>query len=258
MYPIIEYIKFLFRSRNQHSVHSPFIYKLVTTCFYDKTQYEEYALLKSFRKRLYSNESVIRVQDFGAGSRVFKNNTRHVHKIAKTAGIPRKRGQLLFRVVKNFKPRHILEIGTSLGLATTALSIGNSRAEIITIEGCKETSKVAKEQFQFYELNNIQLINDEFNKGLNSPELKNSNFDLIFIDGNHNKEATLRFFNSLLPNTNNESIMIFDDIHWSKGMTEAWESIKQDPRVKVSIDTFYWGMVFFRKEQEKEHFHIRV
>ncbi len=258
MYPIIQYIKFLFRSRNQHSVHSPYIYKLITECFYDRKRYEEYSLLKSFRKRLYSNELVILVQDFGAGSRVFKSNARQINKIAKTAGITRKRAKLLFRIVKHFNPRDILEIGTSLGLATSALNLGNSEAQTVTIEGCKETSEVAREQFEFFKLTNIQLINDEFNNALNSKELKNSKFDLVFIDGNHNKKATLGLFKTLLLNINNESIMIFDDIHWSKGMTEAWELIKQDPQVKVSIDTYYWGMVFFRKEQEKEHFSIRV
>ena len=62
----------------------------------------------------------------------------------------------------------------------------------------------------------------------------------------------------LLPKTHNDSIFIFDDINWSKGMQEAWNKIKAHPQVSVSIDTFFWGMVFFRKEQVKEHFKIRV
>ena len=82
--------------------------------------------------------------------------------------------------------------------------------------------------------------------------------DLIFFDGNHQKEATLNYFNQLLPLAHNDSVFIFDDIHWSKGMEEAWEKIKKHPEVRVTIDSFYWGIVFFRKEQEKEHFTIRL
>ena len=89
-------------------------------------------------------------------------------------------------------------------------------------------------------------------------KLQVESYDLIFIDGNHQKEATLNYFEILLSTTKNHSVFIFDDIYWSKGMTEAWESIKQHPKVTVSIDTFFWGMVFFRTEQVKEHFVIRV
>ena len=56
----------------------------------------------------------------------------------------------------------------------------------------------------------------------------------------------------------NDSVWIFDDIHWSVAIEEAWEIIKQHPKVKVTIDTFQWGLVFFRSEQAKEHFTIRV
>jgi hypothetical protein len=41
-------------------------------------------------------------------------------------------------------------------------------------------------------------------------------------------------------------------------MEEAWETIKNHPKVTVTIDTFQWGLVFFRKEQPKEHFVIRA
>ena len=41
-------------------------------------------------------------------------------------------------------------------------------------------------------------------------------------------------------------------------MTEAWNIIKQNPKVILTIDTFFWGIVFFRTEQEKQHFNIRV
>ncbi len=176
--------------------------------------------------------------------------------ISKNAGITKKRAQLLFRISKYFKPNSILELGTSLGMSTCALSLGNPKAKITTIEGCPETSAIAKEQFKLYKLNNINLIVNEFENELNS--LKSKKFDFIYIDGNHQKEATINYFNTLLKSVHNDSLMIFDDIHWSKGMTEAWETIKQDPNVTLTIDTFYWGFVFFRKEQEKQHFTIRL
>lgn len=253
---ILDYIKFILRSTNQHGIHSPFVYNLVTKCFYDTKFYNEYKLIEEYRNILNTNNSIIVVKDFGAGSKVFKTESRRVSDISKKAGITNKRAQLLYRLVNYFQPNTILELGTSLGMSTCALSLGNPKAKIMTIEGCPGTSAIAQEQFKFHKLNNINVINNEFENELNI--LKGKEFDLIFIDGNHQREATINYFNTLLKSVNNHSLMIFDDIHWSKGMKEAWENIKQNPKVTLTIDTFYWGLVFFRKDQEKQHFKIRL
>lgn len=255
-YQIFEYIKFIFNSTNQHGVHSPFVFDLVTKCFYNKNKYKTYQILKEYRKQLYNNNQTISITDFGAGSRIFKSINRKISRIAKNVGITHKRAQLLFRLSKYFKPNQVLELGTSLGLATSALSLGNPDASITTIEGCLETANVAKQQFEEFELNNIDLKINNFDDELKN--LQNQKFDLIYIDGNHQKNATLTYFNSLLKTVNNSSLIILDDIHWSKDMTEAWESIKQNQKVTVTIDTFFWGFAFFRKEQVKQHFNIRL
>jgi predicted O-methyltransferase YrrM len=258
LFQIKSYLQFLWHSKNEHAVHSPFVFNLLTKCFYDKKFKSEYVVLENYRNELLQNKNTIKVTDFGAGSRVFKSNTRQIAKIAKTAGISPKRAQLLFRIVNYFQPDTILEIGTSLGLATSALSLGNPKASIVTLEGCSETATIAKNQLQKINCNNINLIKTEFNIHLSSLKLKTLNFKLIFFDGNHSKKATLEYFELLLPTITNETVWIFDDIHWSREMEEAWEMIIEHPKVTVSIDTFQWGLVFFRYEQPKQHFIIRA
>ena len=250
------YINFIWNSKNEHGVHSPFVFDLVTKCFYDKTKFSEYTVLKQYRNSLLVNKNTIDVTDFGAGSRVFKSNTREISKIAKNAGISPKNAELLFRIVNYFQPESILEIGTSLGLATSALSLGNKNGKITTLEGCPNTMSIAKNQYQLQNLNNIEFINTEFSSYLK--KLPTSSFQLIYFDGNHSQKATLEYFELLLPTITNDSVWIFDDIHWSAEMENTWEIIKKHPKVKVTIDTFQWGIVFFRAEQEKEHFVIRV
>lgn len=252
------YLKFLYQSKNEHGVHSPFVYDLVTKCFYDKKKYPGYKILKEYRKSLLQNKNFIEVTDFGAGSQIFKSNTRQISKIAKTAGISYKRAELLFRIVRYFKPENILEIGTSLGLATSAIALGNSKSSLTTLEGCENTLSIAKNQLDLLNLKNVNFINTEFSTYLQNLQLTTYNLQLIYFDGNHSKKATLEYFELLLPTIMNESVWIFDDIHWSKEMEEAWEIIKNHHKVKVTIDTFQWGIVFFRKEQEKEHFVIRT
>lgn len=254
---------FYISSTNQHGVHSPFVFNLVTKCFYDKVKYPDYQVLKDYRKQLLANKNCIEVTDFGAGSRVFKSNTRQIAQIAKNAGISSKRAKLLFRVVRYFQPENILEIGTSLGLATSAMALGidakqNPNAKITTLEGCPQTLDIAKSQMRNFNFQNIDFVNTEFSNYLKTINHQPSTINLIYFDGNHSKQATLDYFELLLPTTTNDAVWIFDDIHWSHEMKEVWKQIKNHPKVTVTIDTFQWGFVFFRREQEKEHFTIRV
>ena len=258
LFQIKAYFNFLWHSKNQHGVHSPFVYSLVTKCFYDTKPKPDYNILKQYQNALLRNKNTIEVTDFGAGSRVFKSNTRQISKIAGTAGITPKRAELLYRITNYFKPETILEIGTSLGLATSALSLGNPKAEIVTLEGCPETSGVAQKQFQKFNLTNVEAVITEFKNYFSETATKNCHWKLIYFDGNHSKQATLDYFEWLLPTITNETVWIFDDIHWSEDMEAAWEIVKNHPKVTVTIDTFQWGLVFFRYEQEKEHFVIRI
>ena len=256
MFQLLEYIKFLFSATNQHGVHSPFVYDLVTKCFYDKSKYEDYKKLGRYRKQLLLNAATVEIKDFGSGSRVFKSNTRAINAIAKTSGSTLNRSKLLYRITKYLKPQNSLELGTSLGLATQALALGHSDNSVLSVEGCEAISKFTQKQFKQFDINNVELINSTFEEYIS--QLSDRKFDLIFFDGHHDKEATLHYFETLLPTAHNDSVFLFDDIYWSKGMKEAWEIIKAHPKVKVSVDTFFWGLVFFRKEQVKQNFKIRV
>lgn len=254
---IQSYFSFLKRSTNQHGVHSPFVYDLVTKCFYNSKKESAYKAIKAYQKRLRQNKTTIKVTDLGAGSQVFKSNSRTISQITKVAGSNYKEAKLLYRLASYFKPNTILELGTSLGVATQALALGSPEANITTVEGCPNISEAARDQFKHFYLNNITLKTGDFKTVIQQLDSQIT-YDLIYCDGNHNKQATLYYFEALLPKTHNDSILIFDDIYWSKDMTEAWETIKKHPKVTVTIDTYAFGFVFFRQEQAKEHFTIRL
>lgn len=254
-YLINAYFKFLKTATNQHGVHSPFIFSFVTNCLYDRKKKADYKLLKNYRDKLLKIEEVIEVTDFGAGSRVFKSNKREVKAIAKHAGASYKRMKLLYRVISYFKPKSILEIGTSVGLASSALAMPKT-GKLTSLEGCPETSHIAIMHLLQSEIKNTEIKTGDFKETL--PQVANNNYDLIYFDGNHSKAATLDYFEKLLTTANNDSVWVFDDIYWSSQMTEAWQEIKNHPEVQVTVDCFWLGFVFFRKEQAKEHFKIRV
>ncbi|MBJ2174591.1 class I SAM-dependent methyltransferase [Aureibaculum sp. A20] len=257
LFQIKSYFNFLLKSTNQHGVHSPFVFKLLTECFYDKTNKPWYSKVRNYRRSLLKNNTSIAVKDFGAGSKALDKKQRNVASIAKNAGITLKRAQLLGRLVSYFDIEHTLEIGTSLGISTAAMHLANPKNSITTLEGCPNTAQIAKNSFETFELKNITIVIGSFAETL-PKVLKNKTYDFIYFDGNHQKQATIDYFLTCLPHTHNETVFIFDDIYWSEGMSEAWQYIKNHPSVTVSIDTFYWGIVFFRKEQEKEAFVVRV
>ncbi|MBK0370068.1 O-methyltransferase [Flavobacterium agrisoli] len=256
-FQIRAYLHFLWHSKNEHSVHSPFVFLLLTRCWYDKKAKPEYQILQEIRNSVLQNKTHITITDFGAGSKVFKSNTRSVAAIAKNAGISVKRAQLLFRIVRFYQPKTILELGTSLGLATSAMALANSSCKVTTLEGCPETSQIAQNLFDTFQLQNISLHNTAFETYLNQLPL-DSKIDMIYFDGNHSEKATLLYFEKLLSTATNDSVWIFDDIHWSAEMESAWEQIKNHPKVTVTIDSFQWGFVFFRREQSKQHFILRT
>ena len=242
-----KYLRYFFTASNGkgHGMHSPFVFDFIKKLLNDKQQYSCYEKIEAVRKDLLNNNNIIAVEDFGAGSTVIKSNDRVVSRMAQSSLKPKKFAQLLFRMVKYYQPESILELGTSFGITTAYLASGNESATVQTCEGAPAIATIAKHNFEKLQLSNINIRQGDF--GVTLPALLNklNTIDFVFIDGNHRKAPTLQYFEQLLNHSANNSIFIFDDIHWSTEMEEAWEEIKNHPVVTQSIDLFFIGIVFF-------------
>ena len=240
-----------------HGVHSPFVFDFIKNVLNDKKNYECYHSIENLRKELLRDKRVIDVEDFGAGSLAVPNKEKKVSDIARSFLKPKKFAQLLFRIVQYYKPHNIVELGTSLGITTAYLG-ANKTSEVYTLEGSKNTAAIAQENFQKPGLQNVKIIQGNFDDILPLLLSQLQKLDLAFIDGNHRKEPTLKYFQQLLQRSTGESIFIFDDIHWSAEMEEAWKEIQQHPSVTLTIDLFFIGLIFFKKDfKAKQHFMIR-
>lgn len=256
----LKYLHYYFTASNSkgHGMHSPFVFEFITKVLNDKTKYPAYQQVEDLRKQLIKDQKVLTIEDFGAGSTIDKTNQRTISSIAKNAAKPSKFGQLLHRMVKHYQPQIILELGTSLGITTSYLSLAKPDAKLITMEGAADIAETARQNFKTLKLQNVFLKEGNFDHTLSSVISGLSSIDFAFIDGNHRREPTEKYFNQLLPVANNDSILIFDDIHWSKEMEQAWETIKQQPSVRCTIDLFFVGIVLFRQEfKENQHFSVR-
>ena len=256
LHQVLTYLKWLPKTFHLHGVHSPFVYTLYKECLQNKKKNKNSRELAQYKKRLRSIHKTIEVTDFGAGSRVFKSNTRKISKIAKYAGATTKRMELLERLVTYLKPEQILEIGTSLGMATYAMALADKKTTITSLEGCPNTLQVARKSLDYFNIPNVKLIEGSFRESIK--DLNSHKIDMIYFDGNHSKDATMEYVHSLLPTAVNGTVWIFDDIHWSPEMTQAWDKIKTLPEISVTIDCYYLGFAFFRNEQVKEDFYLRA
>ena len=259
-YLAFKYLRYYLTSSNGkgHGTHSPFIFDFITKVLNNKSYYTEYKKAEELRRQLLNDSRMFIIEDFGAGSAVLNRNKRSIKSIARNAAKSKKFGQLLFRLVKYYQPSTILELGTSLGITTSYLSLANPASKIITMEGAREIAEIAKRNFRQLNLSNIELVKGNFDDTLPDVLNRTSTIDFAFIDGNHRQIPTENYFHLLLPHLHNDSILVFDDIHWSKGMDQAWETIKRSPDVRCTIDLFFIGIVVFRKEfREKQHFTIR-
>lgn len=255
-----KYIQYYWQANNSrgHGMHSPFVFNFITKVLNDAVTYKDYALVESLRQSLLQDHTVIEVQDFGAGSTTTNSNQRKISAIARHAAKPKKYGQLLYRMVQYYKPQTMLELGTSLGITSSYMAMGNPKGKLITLEGAPVIAATAGKNFTALQLQNIQQVVGPFEQTLQNALISNSPVDFAFLDGNHRLQPTLDYFSQLLPHIHNDTILVFDDIHWSLEMEQAWQQIIAHESVQCSIDLFFIGVVLFRKEfLEKQHFAIR-
>lgn len=256
----LKYLNYLLTSNNGkgHGIHSPFVFDLVTLVLNDKGDYYCYQGIEELRQLMLKNDLQVEVSDLGAGSRKGTIYRRKVSDIARTALKPPKYSKLLFRLANYFKCRTIIELGTSLGITTCYLASVHHNEKVFTLEGVPAIAGLAKENFEKLGLKNIELVEGNFDLTLPAVLEKAGKTDLAFIDGNHRFEPTLRYFEQIYPYLHAGSVVIFDDIHWSAEMEEAWLKIKSDPRVTLSVDLFFIGLVFFDPSiRVKQDFVIR-
>lgn len=255
-----KYIHYYFTASNGkgHGIHSPFVFDFIKNVLNDKKKYQSYAAIEKVRNELLHDKRVIDVEDYGAGSLAVPFRKKKIADITRSFLKSKKLAQLLFRIVQYYKPHNIVELGTSLGITTAYIASANKTSEVFTLEGAKNIAAIAQQNFEKIGIQNIKQIQGNFDDTLPHLLSQIQKIDLAYVDGNHRKTPTLSYFQQLLERCTDQSILIFDDIHWSVEMEEAWKEIQQHNDVTLTIDLFFIGLVFFKKDfKAKQHFIIR-
>lgn len=249
---IKKYLHYYIRADNSkgHGVHSPFVFEFIQQVLNKDFVPLNAAGIEALRKQLKKENATVEVIDYGTGI----TSKRSIAQIATATLKPRKYAALLYRIAVYYNRKNILELGTSLGITTAWLCGGN--AAVHSIEGAPAIAALARQHLS--QLNCTATIVEGNIDDVLPALLLQVKPDMVFIDGNHRELPTLHYFNKLLESADEDTLFIFDDIHWSEGMEAAWRCIKQHAAVTLTIDLFFVGIVLCRKEfKEKQHFCIR-
>jgi predicted O-methyltransferase YrrM len=256
---VATYLKYIFVSLNRkgHDIHSPFVFDIVSRVFRNKTDPAVVRNIEMLRAGLLKDKRVIEVTDLGACADNQTDNKRKVSSIARYSAVSGKYGMLLANMAAEFGSPLVVEFGTSLGISTMYLALSCGETPVFSMEGCPATAEIAGENFQKAGLKNIRLSVGPFEEKI--PEIIERGISpgLVFIDGNHRKEPLLYYFKTMAGISDKNSVIIIDDINYSREMSEAWNEIKQNGKVSITIDIFRMGIVFFREGVVRKDYIIR-
>jgi predicted O-methyltransferase YrrM len=211
----------------------------------------DFIKFEELRNELTNDNSVIEYMELGAGKR--KSGIRSIKSVARSSLSPQRKCHILHNIAVQAKPGTILELGTSLGLSTAYLAASNKLSVVHTIDGNKSVAQIAESNFIKLGLNNIIQYEGKFDEIIDKILDIAPTITLAYIDGNHKKKTTINYFLKILKKCHTESIIIFDDIHWSKDMFEAWINIKSNPEVMCSIDLYQIGIVLLNEKFTGHH-----
>ncbi len=241
--------------RKGFGVHSPFVFFLVNEVLIKKDN-QHLLEINAWRNNIVKDDSIVVTVDTGAGSKVHSGLKRSVGRIAKKSSIRHKYGRVLYKLVSEFKPLTVIELGTGIGISTAYLSKAFEQAQVISIENDESKINIAAKELAKLNQENIVIKEGEFSEVLPSVMNALKHPLLFFIDGDHSYKASIEYFSMIKKVANPDTIIVFDDIRWSEDMEAAWMKIKQDESIRVSIDLFFMGIVFFREGIPKQEFII--
>jgi predicted O-methyltransferase YrrM len=213
--------------------------------------------VEEMRRSYLKGRQVIMKTDLGAGGAAVQRYPVRLSRLARSSSSPAYRAARLFRLVKFTGASTIIELGTALGISSAYMGKANPGARIFTLEGCPELAETARQNFRELGLANVTLVEGDFEATLPGVLTDLDQADLVFFDGNHQYEATMRYFGQCMEKAGDDSVFVFDDIHCSPQMERAWEEIKSYRDVTVSLDLFHMGIILFRKELSRQHFILR-
>jgi predicted O-methyltransferase YrrM len=228
--------------------------------------------IQSLRDKLSSSEAQVSFVSYAVGKaddpvseevmNQGRTETQSIRWLCKSASGSHLYTLLLFKIIREFKLNTCLELGTCLGISASyqaaALKV-NGQGILTTLEGAEALARLSEENFAELGLDNVNVIvgrcEDTLDKTIN--DIKP--IDYVFIDARHDEKANLEYFEQIIPGVSGKSVLVFDDIAWSKGMRRAWKTISSDKRINLVLDMRRIGLCIIDNEiKQKRYFKVEL
>ena len=250
LFSLLSYLRYWLKKEDQYSQQSPFLFSIYQGLLkYLKENQRGNLQIERIRASLLKNTHQIQVLDLGAGSKKVPNLSREIRKITQYSTSSTKFCLVYQYFCHLTSAQNVIELGTCMGLSTRYLA-EVTKGRLYTFEGAAEILNAA--QFEPFP-EKVEAILGPIETNLPPILSQLETVDFALIDANHTYSGTISYFNWLLPKFKGSSICILGDIHWSAEMETAWEGIKSHPKVKLSLDFFECGVLFFDYPGENTH-----
>ena len=167
---------------------------------------------------------------------------RTAAQIADRSSVTSEWGTFLYLCAESFRSRAILELGSCAGISGCYLASSRYCTKFITVEGSESLASLARSNIARISERG-EVVNALFDDALDQilPTL-GGGIDLVYIDGHHEYKATLHYFRRLKFQLNKGALVVFDDVHWSEEMWQAWQTLKALEGFSYTIDAGRFGI----------------
>ena len=248
--PALSFFIHWLHKEDHYSQQSPFVFSIYSGLIdYLKSASLLNSDIEKFRELLLSSTESVYVTDLGAGSKKVNQHKREIRKVTKYSTSTPKFCTIYQYFCQLTPAAHVIELGTCLGISTRYLS-KVTKGNLWTIEGAEELWRVSQ---QDPKPTNTEFVLGDISQVLPKILEDLPKVDFALIDGNHTLNGTLDSFELLLSKCHLKSILVIGDIHWSNEMEQAWQTIKNHPKILLTMDFYECGIVFLDYSGEKKH-----
>jgi predicted O-methyltransferase YrrM len=248
------WINHLLKGKSKYYIHSPFVYDFCIQVLNNKIDKEVLRKINAIKFYYKSRNKKLTLQELGAGKS--GTYTCDLYTYLKRTAITNRYGSILHRLVEHYQIQEIIETGTGLAISSAWLATAGNCPLVHSIEGNASLVQEAIEMTQHFKFNNINIHHGLVGNILPTLAQRIKEKTLIFLDAHHSGDATERYVDILLPHILEDTILVLDDINYSKSMHAAWKKLTLNERVSLSINLYRIGVIFFKPELSKQEFYL--
>lgn len=241
----IRWIRFYARAITIYDIHSPFVASFLQFVLLDRRRYYAFSAIEIFRGILLRNKYPIWVSGYAKGLDKDAVQAMEIRDLVRFRAASPWVGRCLFKTILYQKSENILELGTSLGIATLYLRMASKVSPFISVAEGEELAAEARNNLSRMGCSDVEVVTGHLPEAVARVLTRFSKLDLVYWGRGQSPDSIYSCFQACLEKARPGSVFIIADVHWSNEMEGLWARIRAHNRVRVSLDIFHLGFIFF-------------